>query len=326
MKFFLACATIAIALIVVSVVRRTATDPWKEYKTKYGKSYTETHDAQRKQLFLATDAFIAKHNSQTKATFLMEHNQFSDMTTAEFQKYLGLVMPDNRTRSLESLITIEVKDQTIPTSLDYRSNDCLPPVKNQGQCGSCWAFGAIAPIEFAQCKKYGSLVVLSEQQLIDCDPYDSGCGGGWYTNAWNYLQNVAGGSAQQSLYPYTGNGDSCKFTSSMIGARISAYGYLETPNAANMQAALQIYGPISVAITVVSSFQNYASGVYTDSACDNMNVNHAVVVVGWGTANGIDYWIVRNSWGTGWGQSGYILMERGVNRCQIESYPAAVIV
>ncbi|EFX61853.1 hypothetical protein DAPPUDRAFT_8167, partial [Daphnia pulex] len=181
--------------------------------------------------------------------------------------------------------------------LDYRGNACLSPVKNQAACGSCWAFSAITPLEFARCKKYGSLLALSEQQLVDCEPYDYGCGGGWYTNAWYYLQNVAGGSAKQSLYTYTATTNTCKFTSSMIGVKISSYTNLATLNAANMQLAVQTYGPISVAIAVVNSFFSYASGVFTDTTCDNVGVNHAVVIVGWGvTTTGIPYWIVRNSW------------------------------
>ncbi|EFX61852.1 hypothetical protein DAPPUDRAFT_68588, partial [Daphnia pulex] len=195
------------------------------------------------------------------------------------------------------------------------------------QCGSCWAFAAITPLEFARCKKHGALRAISEQQLVDCEPYDYGCGGGWYTNAWYYLQYEAGGAAKRSLYPYTATDNTCAFSSSMIGAKISSYGDLPSFDAAYMQSVLQDYGPISVAIAVTDSFFSYASGVYTDVECDDPNayVNHAVVVVGWGTDNGIDYWIVRNSWGTKWGSAGYILMERGVNKCKIEKYPATIL-
>ncbi|EFX78291.1 hypothetical protein DAPPUDRAFT_320635 [Daphnia pulex] len=247
-------------------------------------------------------------------------------TPAELSQYRGAVKPAGQARSLEPMVTFNMETRALPTSLDYRTHACLAPVKNQGQCGSCWAFSAIAPLEFARCKKYGSLVTLSEQQLVDCDPYDKGCNGGWYTNAWYYIKNGALGSAKQSLYTYTATKNTCAFTSSMIGAKIASYGDLPALNSANMQAVLQAYGPLAVAITVVNSFYSYAGGVYNDVACDNptIGVNHGVVVVGWGTANGIDYWIVRNSWGPGWGQAGYVFIQRGVNKCKIEENPAVI--
>ncbi|EFX78293.1 hypothetical protein DAPPUDRAFT_305242 [Daphnia pulex] len=216
-----------------------------------------------------------------------------------------------------------METRQLPTSLDYRTHACLAAVKNQGQCGNGWAYSAIGSLEFAWCKKYGTPVVLSEQQLVDFDTYDYGCNGGWYINAWNYLKNVAGGSIQQSLYSYTAKKNTLKFASSKTRANVGSYGNLPKLNAPNMQAALKTYGPISVAIAVTDSFANYASGVYTDTACGNV-VDHAVVVVGYGKLNVIDYWIVRNSWGTGWGQSGYGFIQRGVNLCHIEEHAAFV--
>ncbi|EFX63862.1 hypothetical protein DAPPUDRAFT_334897 [Daphnia pulex] len=207
---------------------------------------------------------------------------------------------------------------------DYRTHACLSPVRDQGRCGSSWAFAAITPLEFNWCKKNGTLLALSEQQLVDCEPYHNGCGGGWVTNAWNYLKYGSGGSAKQSLYPYTATTTTCRFCSSMIGAQILTYGEFQPLNTTKMQLAVFVFGPFPVAITVTNSFFYYLGGIYNDVACDNpaIGVNHAVVVVGYGTENGIDYWIVRNSWGTGWGQWGYVFIQRGVNKCKIEQYPA----
>ncbi|EFX78290.1 hypothetical protein DAPPUDRAFT_246512 [Daphnia pulex] len=286
MKLLFAFAIIVIGLAVVF----GTPDAWNEYKNKHGKKFNATDDAQRKKNFLATDAIITKHNSQKNGTYKLEHNQFSDM-------------------------------------VDYRTHACLSPVRDQKQCGSCWAFSAITPLEFARCKKNGTLLALSEQHLVDCEPYDYGCNGGWYTNAWYYIKNGALGSAKQSLYPYTATNTTCKFTSSMVGAKISTYGNLQPLNATNMQLAVQSNGSISVAITVTNSFFYYSGGTYNDVACDNKTIpiNHAVVIVGYGAANATNYWIVRNSWGTGWGQAGYVFIQRGVNKCKIEQYPAVIL-
>ncbi|XP_059351618.1 cathepsin K-like [Daphnia carinata] len=135
----------------------------------------------------------------------------------------------------------------------------------------------------------------------------------------DYLLHFA---AKQSLYPYNaGANNTCKFSTSMVGAKVSSFAAIPAKNVTAMQAAIQKYGPIAVAITIINSFQYYTSGVYDDVKCSNQSINHAVSTVGWGTQNGTNHWIIRNSWGTSWGQKGYILMKRGVNLCNVEDYP-----
>ncbi|EFX63858.1 hypothetical protein DAPPUDRAFT_267532 [Daphnia pulex] len=220
--------------------------------------------------------------------------------------------------------------------LDYRAGNCLTPVKDQGhQVINLFIYflsslnklrlGGVGVAVAGRLLRllHSSLLnvrsmALAEQQLVDCDNgYNRGCNGGLAIYAWKYLKTVAGGSAKQSFYPYTATSKTCKFNTSMIGAKISTF-VAELPklNATNMQSAIQTYGPI----------QAYRSGIYNDVACSSVKTtNHAVVAVGWGKGNGIDYWIIRNSWGTGWGISGYIKMQqRGVNLCNIEQHPAAI--
>ncbi|KAI9559439.1 hypothetical protein GHT06_013427 [Daphnia sinensis] len=279
--------------------------------------------AKRKTNFAKAHSMIERHNKNKNATFQMEHNKFSTMDDDEKKQYNGARPPPHHESSkFLNVDDIAVSTRQLPASLDYRTDVCLTSVKNQGSCGSCWAFTAIAPLEFAQCKKTSTPIVLSEQQLVDCDTNNGGCNGGWYTSAWYHLKN---GCARQSLYPYTATKNTCKYTSAMSAATVSSYGSVTSNSPASMQLVLQKYGPLAVAITVVNSFYAYKSGVYTDPACDNLPVNHGVVVVGWGTLNGIDFWIVRNSWGSSWGSSGYILMQRGVNKCGIENYPAVIV-
>jgi len=295
---------------------------WENFQAHHPSgTKSHTNAAKRKGIFVKTHEMIQEHKKNKNAAYELEHNEFSVMDDEEKKRYTGAKAP-SKTGS-RFLIADHLDDsmRQLPTSLDYRTNVCLAAVKNQGSCGSCWAFTAIAPLEFAQCNKTRTSVILSEQQLVDCDLKNNGCNGGWYTSAWSYLK---GGSAKQSTYSYTAVKGTCKFSTSMIGSNVATYSYVASNSAPAMQSALVKYGPLSVAITVVNSFYSYKSGVYNDVACDNLSVNHGVVVVGWGNLSGMDYWIVRNSWGSGWGSSGYVLMQRGVNKCGIELYPAAV--
>ncbi|KAI9558065.1 hypothetical protein GHT06_014818 [Daphnia sinensis] len=328
MKLPFVLAVFAMAFIVINCY--SDEEAWNDYKKKHGKNYRfpfdgGSQDRIRRALFQIRSAEINKHNNEKAGSYRLEVNKFSDMAPMELEGYLGIkagAVPSNH--SVEANPDDAESRQLPPTSLDYRYDMCLPPVKDQGQCGSCWAFSAITALEFAKCKKAGTAVVLSEQQLVDCDRTSSGCNGGWYVNAWNYAK-IAGGSAKKSSYEYTARVGTCRFSTWMVGAKVSSFGYVQPKNETAMQIALMKYGPLPVAMNVISSFYYYASGVYSDSACDGTTVNHGVVVVGWGELNGVKFWMVRNSWGTNWGLSGYFRIERGVNKCNIESYPAYVV-
>lgn len=201
-------------------------------------------------------------------------------------------------------------------------------MKNQGQCGSCWAFSATGSMECDYAIKTGQLVSLSEQQLVDCSgSYGNyGCDGGWYYYAWEYAQN-AGGLCTEDEYPYTAmdgicQSNSCgeKYTTPNTFSDVTA----EDPSALELAA---VNGCVSVAIEAdQTAFQYYSSGVL--SGVCGTNIDHAVLVVGYGTLNGQDYWKVKNSWGTTWGEEGYVLICRNCNdngaygECGINMYPA----
>lgn len=250
------------------------------------------------------------------------------MTAKEKEAYLGVrlsssnrMLEDNNNR----IFTADLSDrQALPATFTYVGNKCLVAVKNQGACGSCWAFASTTPVEFAKCKASGVVVNLSEQQLVDCDKFDNGCNGGFYDRAWNHIMNATG-IAKTANYPYKAVAGPCKFDAvknkTAIGAQLLAWSKVAPKNAVAMQTALVKYGPLAVAITVITSFQSYKAGVYNDVKCDNLTVNHAVVVVGYGTLNNLPFWLVRNSWGATWGDKGYIKIQRGVNKCGIETYP-----
>ena len=211
----------------------------------------------------------------------------------------------------------------LPASFDWRSlngHNYVSPVKNQGSCGSCWAFGTVGPMESRLLISGAGLADLSEQYLVSCNSSGWSCGGGWWAHDYHVNRKVPAelepGSVLESVFPYTGSNSSCNAPHahsqklvrwSYVG---SSYG---VPSVEAIKNAIATYGPVAVAVCVGSSFSGYRSGIFaTDekSAC-NGSVNHAVVLVGWDDAT--DTWIMKNSWGTGWGESGYMRIKRGVS-------------
>jgi C1A family cysteine protease len=216
---------------------------------------------------------------------------------------------------------------------DWRSAaggvNVVSAVRNQAGCGSCWAFAANGALEsLIRIKNViTTLQALSDQQLVSCSSpaYNSGCNGGWPANAWSY-QKAKPGIAQLSKYAYTsGSGvtGTCKYTSSMAAAGVAVTGSVTLYGEDKLMTAINTIGPVVVAIQAgIGTFSSYVSGVYNDPLCGAKGVDHAVLVIGYGTeTNGAKYWLIRNQWGTGWGMSGYMKMARGVNRCRIGDYP-----
>lgn len=255
---------------------------------------------------------IEAHNAENQ-DFKLGHNQFSLLTSEEYQKTL---LPSEMGRYHESVMASPLSpvDSTLPTSLDWRSQGAVTPVKNQGQCGSCWAFSTTGSLEGAYAIKTGSLVTFSEQELVSCDQTDNGCGGGEMDNAFAWISKHQG-LCRESDYPYTsasGTGGSCSLNCDPVeGSQVVKWVDVNTTEAALMEA-LQV-GPVSVAIEADKfSFQLYSHGVYT--ATCGTNLDHGVLAVGYGTEDGKDYWLVKNSWASTWGDEGYIKMARGLKQ------------
>jgi len=209
-----------------------------------------------------------------------------------------------------------------------RTKGAVTGVKDQGQCGSCWAFSATGSIEGAYFLKNQQLLSSSEQQLVDCSgSYGNyGCDGGLMDSAFEYIIKSSKGLEGETTYPYTARDGSCKFKSANIKTTITGYKDIPKGNENALQTQIQVQ-PISVAIDAGhSSFQFYHSGVYVEPACSASNLDHGVLAVGYGTSSAA-YYIVKNSWGTNWGAQGYILMARNKNNhCGIatmSSYPLA---
>ena len=238
---------------------------------------------------------------------------FSIETPAERKSHLGLNITDMY-QDEEVLIERSLVERALPTSMDWAR--AMRPVENQGKCGSCWAFSAVSAIEGNNYIATGDKNKLSEQEMLTCS-YTSrdGCRGGWMSEGFKFVKN-AGRLATQASAPYTGKGQlSCNYrasTNGMTKGRVTSYKTTDKTDNGLMSASSQ--GVISVAMLVVESFYMYKSGVYSDNQCMNKAPNHAVTVTGYGDG----YWLVRNSWGIGWGEKGYVKMSRSVqNVCGI---------
>jgi len=253
-----------------------------------------------------------------EATFGL--NEFSDMSPKEFkQKKASGYTPSNSRLSMEQR-NINSKSELpkdIPSSFDWRSENVVTGVKNQGDCGGCWAFSSTGVLEGALAIATKNLVGLSEQNLIDCSQaeYNDGCNGGRVDWAMEYVINNKGLDTESS-YPFTGDNETCEYQSSNSAVSITGWNQTAQGDENALMEAVYNYGPVGVAISVDDAFANYQSGVYVDPSCPNDpdDLDHAVLVVGYGTSdNGTDYWIVKNSWGETWGNKGYILMARNDN-------------
>lgn len=296
------------------------------YIVEHNKEYATMEEYNmRKSNFLFMDEEIAKHN-QSNGTSVHGHNFLSDWTREEYQKLLGLKnmpKPDRTGRpKLEATNTVG-----LPTSVNWVTAGKVNAIKNQGSCGSCWSFSANAALESAHAIFHSTLPNLSEQQLVSCSSSfgNNGCNGGWYYWAWDYA--VGTPITSETTYPYTsgtfGITGSCKY----VAGTGTLYDQSQTDVAANTTAILTAIAqqPVSVAIEADTTyFQSYTSGVLTSSACGT-NIDHAVAAVGYGTdATAGGYYLVRNSWGTSWGQSGYVKIGQasGAGICGINQYVA----
>ena len=213
--------------------------------------------------------------------------------------------------------------------VDWRQHGYVTPIKDEGQCGACWAFSATGSLEGQQAKIHQKLVSLSEQDLVDCSQSfgNFGCNGGWMTNAFDYV--IANGLDTEESYPYKGVSEKCHFNPKTIGVKATGYVNITAGNEAALQKAIAEIGPVSVALDAShSSFQLYKSGVYNEPTCSSTQLDFAGLMVGYGTLGKDEYYIFKNIWGTSWGDQGYMLMSRNKkNQCGIAtlaSYPIVI--
>jgi len=231
-------------------------------------------------------------------------------------------------------MSVSMKGKPTANNWDWREKNGVSPVKNQGNCGSCWTFSTVGALEAHSMIKYdGQFDSLAEQQLVDCaGAYDNhGCNGGLPSHAFEYIHN-AGGISTEDAYPYFAADHNCTVKSSTFALTVDGGAVNITEgDESELEVAIFYFGPVSITFEVVDGFRDYSSGVYVSNTCKNStaDVNHAVLAVGFGTdsTTGLDYWIVKNSWGADWGDKGFFKIQRGVNMCGVavcNSFPQAV--
>merc|ERR1712179_189555 len=247
-------------------------------------------------------------------------NKYGDMSSREFvatmNGYKVNISGPGMCSQFQPPLNVKLTD--LPDTVDWRKEGYVTPIKDQGQCGSCWSFSATGSLEGQNFKKTQTLTSLSEKNLMDCSKKEGnhGCEGGLMDLAFEYVIKNMGIDTEMS-YPYMPRDGSCKFNKANIGATEKSCMDIKKGSEDDLKAAVATVGPISVAIDAShASFQMYKRGVYNERRCSSSRLDHGVLAVGYGNEDNKDYWLVKNSWGTSWGMEGYIMMSRNEdNQC-----------
>ncbi|XP_051223251.1 senescence-specific cysteine protease SAG39 [Lolium perenne] len=298
-------------------------DRFHQWQATHNRSYLSAEERLRRfEVYRSNVEYIEATNRRGDLTYELGENQFADLTEAEFLARYGSSYDGSARTNWDITMTAAGGDAgslwssgggdnsleaPLPPSVDWRAKGAVTPARTQGSgCASCWAFATVATIESLNWIKTGKLVPLSEQQLVDCDQYDGGCNRGYYHRAMKWIMEN-GGLTTAAEYPYKAARGACKRAKPAVNIK----GHLAVPpNEAALQSAVARQ-PIGVAIEIGSGMMFYKSGVYSGTC--GTRLEHAITAVGYGTdPAGTKYWIVKNSWGPGWGENGFIRMKRDV--------------
>jgi len=276
---------------------------WSAWKVQHKKIYTAAEEVTRFGIFIENFNKIHRLNKEHEAEGLkFGLNQFADLTGHEFAYKVNGGLYDNDRKS-SALETVELPVGDLPESVDWRTKGAVTPVKDQGQCGSCWAFSTTGVLEGFYFVNNGKLLSFSEQQIVDCNfPINLGCNGGLPYKAVKYVANH--GISLESDYPYTAAKGKCQFDSARAIKVAGGYKFV-TPKSTDQLKAALVNSPVSIGVQADQDvFHFYKSGVVTKNC--GANLNHAVLAVGYKVVDGVEAFIVKNSWTASWGQEGYI--------------------
>ncbi|XP_063376935.1 procathepsin L-like isoform X1 [Cydia fagiglandana] len=290
---------------------------FKEFLQEHKKVYNRREYYERLEIFKQTLKTINEQNEQFPDT-VFALNRFADLKPHELECYRGFKLPKDI-----NLTNVEITEglDSAPESFDWRTKNKVTHVKDQGQCGSCFIFSAVGDIEGQYAIKHGQLVALSEKQALDCLTVGT-CQGGYMEKVMQELaQRQMKLDKEEDYVPYEAKKGTCKNDPSKGLVQCTSGVRKQIMDEEQLKAELANRGPISIAINA-NDFGNYQSGVLLPNLCKGQQVDHAVLLVGYGEENGKKFWIIKNSWGTGWGEEGYVRILRGVNACGIGTYVA----
>ncbi|KAH8280240.1 hypothetical protein KR018_000762, partial [Drosophila ironensis] len=297
-----------------------------DFLAQSGKTYlSEAQRVAAEGAFAATKNVVDAGNAAFAAglsTFKQAVNAFSDLTHTEFLDQLT-----GRKRSAQgdakaaaSRQPVSIPNEHVPDAFDWRQKGGVTPVKFQGTCGSCWAFATTGSIEGHTYRATGQLPLLSEQNLVDCGPLDfalNGCDGGLQEYAMAFIHEEQKGVSNGDSYKYVDKKDSCKYNPGDSNGAITGLATIPVGDEELLKKVVATLGPVACSLYGTETLKNYESGIYSDEECNGEEPNHSVLVVGYGSEDGKDYWIVKNSWSAAWGEDGYFRLVRGRNFCNI---------
>eukprot|EP01012_Entosiphon_sulcatum_P014972 TRINITY_DN1_c0_g1_i1.p1 TRINITY_DN1_c0_g1~~TRINITY_DN1_c0_g1_i1.p1 ORF type:complete len:329 (-),score=60.29 TRINITY_DN1_c0_g1_i1:136-1101(-) len=316
-------AAVVVATVAAAFARTLDEDVylWADFKNTYNRQYATAEEPKRFRCFQQTLDTIDKLNALNKEQHGI--NKFSDLCADEFKVYHNAKFANKTSASVAPLFSEAQVTKALASDVDWRQKGAVTHVKDQGQCGSCWSFSATGNMEGQWFLKKDQLVGLSEQELVSCSHNgNQGCNGGLmdYAFQWVHQNN---GIDSESDYPYvsgTGNTGTCD--NSKLGKSVATFSsYTDvSKNEDQMLAWLSQDGPLSIAVDAQMGWQTYRGGIM--STCSGTQLDHGVLAVGYG-AGATPYWIVKNSWGTSWGESGYIRLQYGTNQCGLNQMPSS---
>lgn len=320
---------VIVCSLAVPILVQSNWESFLDFVKRHDKEYaTMAYLEERFEIYKENMEFVHHHNQNKTHSFILGETIFADLTVQEFQ---DMMMSEIQSEKTCDAFSRSSDLTSVPTEIDWREKGAVTPIKDQGQCGSCWSFSATGAMEGAWQVATGELVSLSEQQLVDCSlgfKYGNhGCNGGLMDGAFHYA--IDNGMCTEEEYQYKAiTGTSCNSCTPQV--RVRSCVDVTPENERDLEIAVG-QGPVSVAIEADTRvFQLYTEGVLTSDACGT-NLDHGVLVVGYGSDDGQDYWIVKNSWGTSWGENGYIRLgktssEHSKGVCGIAMQPSYPVI